>query len=133
MLVLMSLNKLCTLPAENIEYCTILLTRKDEANNGIAGFQSVSCNHSWIHCVKNVQVRSFYCPYFLAFRLNTERYFVFVHLFVHVFVHFSRSDYLTSLSFSYSRYYNSYRKVEDGRIFSEQRWENKFFFSRVLF
>ena len=29
------------------------------------------------HCVKSVRIRSFSCPYFPIFELNTERYFVF--------------------------------------------------------
>ena len=29
-----------------------------------------------LHCVKSVQIQSYFCPYFPAFGLNTERYFV---------------------------------------------------------
>ena len=31
---------------------------------------------SELHCVKSVRIRSFSGPYFLAFRLNTEKYAV---------------------------------------------------------
>ena len=37
-------------------------------------------DHSWIlfykHSVKSVRIRSYSCPYFPAFKLNTERYFL---------------------------------------------------------
>ena len=32
------------------------------------------------HCVKNVRIRSYSGPYFPAFRLNTERYSVSLHI-----------------------------------------------------
>ena len=28
----------------------------------------------WFYCVKSVQIRSFFCPYFPVFRLNTGKY-----------------------------------------------------------
>ena len=33
-----------------------------------------------MYCVKSVQIRSFFCPYFPAFRLNTEIYSVNLHI-----------------------------------------------------
>ena len=33
-----------------------------------------------VHCVKSVRIWSFSCPYFPAFGLNTERYFVSLHI-----------------------------------------------------
>ena len=56
---------------------------------------------SW-HCVKCFQIRRFSCPYFPAFGLNTERYFVSLRIQFKcgkiltrknsVFGHFSRSE-----------------------------------------
>ena len=45
--------------------------------NLVKDLNGAFCENCYIlHCVKSVRIRSYSCPYFPAFGLNTERYFV---------------------------------------------------------